>query len=135
MIHRSKNRIICVGDADIYKPTERIKRGWFSPDGEPYRPLGDVQNHVPVIEELKIQLENTTEIGAVAQKYINNIKRDPLSVYKNAGDPERVWKIIQKGMVDLKGRSFMENMEKDKINKPSKFGQAGKKQQGYQIDP
>lgn len=88
-----------------------------------------------MIEELKVQLENTTEIGAVAQKYINNIKRDPLSVYKNAEDPARVWKIIQKGLVDLKGRSFLEELEKKKIDKQSKFGQDGKKQQGYKIDP
>ena len=88
-----------------------------------------------MIEELKVQLENTTEIGAVAQKYINNIKRDPLSVYKNAEDPARVWKIIQTGLVDLKGRSFLEELEKKKIDKRSKFGQDGKKQQGYKIDP
>jgi hypothetical protein len=61
------------------------------------------------------------EIGAVAQKYINNIKRDTNSIYKAAEDPPRVWKIIQKGMVDLKGRQFLDDLAKE-TSMPSKFG-------------
>jgi hypothetical protein len=42
------------------------------------------------------------------------MKRDPKSVYKDAEDPARVWRIIQKGMLDLKGREFMEDLEKNR---------------------
>ena len=56
---------------------------------------------VPVIEELKIQLENTTELSPDAQKAVNMIKRNADSLYKNAEDPMRTWNSISKGVVAL----------------------------------
>jgi len=53
VVHRSANRIILTGDAERFKSKLNIDRGWRSPDGEPYRPIGEVQSHYPVIEELK----------------------------------------------------------------------------------
>jgi hypothetical protein len=44
------------------------KRGWFSPDQLQYRPIGTFQKVVPVIEELKLQLENCKELSPDVQK-------------------------------------------------------------------
>lgn len=42
VVHRSAYRLILAGDAELFKPKHNIDRGWRSPDGEPYRPIGEV---------------------------------------------------------------------------------------------
>lgn len=82
---------------------------------------------VPVIEELKVQLENSLELSSDAQKAINSIKRNTEGIYANADEPVRTWNIISKGMVSLKAQSS--DVQTDKAK--SHFGPDGKRKAGY----
>lgn len=63
IVHRSANRIIVAGDGSQNSPNlDGLPRGWKSPQALPYRPIGVFQKVVPVIEELKSQLENSLEL-------------------------------------------------------------------------
>jgi hypothetical protein len=42
VVHRSANRVILAGDAEIFKGKKNLDRGWRSPEGVPYRPIGEV---------------------------------------------------------------------------------------------
>jgi hypothetical protein len=56
---------------------------------------------VPIIEELKAQLENSTEQQAQTQKNINEIKRNSENIYVDGEEPVRTWNSISKGIVSL----------------------------------
>ena len=53
VVHRSANRMILENDHMLYKPKKDLLRGWLSPENVPYRPIGNFQKVVPVIEEIK----------------------------------------------------------------------------------
>ena len=63
VVHRSSNRIICKGDTSKYAQSNRDgqDRGFHSPKSEAYKPIGVFQKVVPVIEELKTELDNSVE--------------------------------------------------------------------------
>ena len=64
IIHRSQNRIIVAGDTKRFQKGQDAEPcGQKSPESQPYRPNGVLQRVVPVIEELKVQLENTLELS------------------------------------------------------------------------
>ena len=96
-----------------------------------YRPIGTFQKVVPIIEELKVQLENTKEMSPDAQKAINAIKRNAQSIYALADDPQRVWGAIADGIASIRGSR--NDFEQVKLR--SKFGPDGRKKVGYQINP
>ena len=106
--------------------------GLRSPECVPYRPNGELQRVVPVIEELKIQCENTLELSPDAQKAVNQMKRNVQ--YMNAEDPERTWESIRKGVLSMHNTRGAKGVTASP-NKRSKFGPDGKRKTGFQINP
>ena len=100
---------------------------------KPYRALGVFQRVVPVIEELKAQLDHSIELSAEAQKAINKIKRNPESLYRDAEEPQRTWNAISRGVVSLQGKGV--DLEAENLRRKQKFGPDGKRKTGYQINP
>lgn len=91
------------GSSQSAKPNlDGQARGWKSPATLPYRPIGVFQKVVPVIEELKTQLEFALELQAESQKNINEIKRNSDNLYIDGEDPQRTWNSISKGVVSLR---------------------------------
>ena len=96
---------------------------------KPYRAIGVFQKVVPVIEELKAQLDHSLELSAEAQKAINKIKRNPDNLYQDADEPQRTWNTISRGVVSLQGRGV--DIDADTFKRKSKFGPDGKRKTGY----
>jgi hypothetical protein len=66
VVHRSANRVITAGAKT--EPNEP----WFEKTADlPHRPIGHFQNIVPIVEEIKMQLEHTNEWKPDPQKQIN----------------------------------------------------------------
>ena len=102
IIHRSGNRIIIAGDnIKSSQQEDGLLRGWKAPMDRPYRALGVFQRVVPVIEELKAQLDHSLELSTEAQKAINKIKRNPEGLYRDAEEPLRTWNTISRGVVSI----------------------------------
>ena len=105
VIHRSAARVIRANESAMIKQNlDGVPRGWHSPLDSEYRPVGQFENIVPVIEELKTQLDNSGELKASTQKTILKMKKDPNHpLYKPAVDvPSRTLNSIQKGVADLR---------------------------------
>ena len=68
MIHRSENRLIVAGNKTQYNDCKFA--GWNSKITEPYKPIGTFQKVVPILEELKEQLEHTNDLKVLSQKQI-----------------------------------------------------------------
>ena len=103
-MHRSQNRVITLGSSKLRKQNfdQKIET-WFSNPTDPFKQVGTFQKVVPIVEELKYQLENTAELTAESQKLINEIRRNPQNIYVRGENPERTWKSISRGIVGLKG--------------------------------
>lgn len=105
----------------------------MAPMDRPYNAIGVFQKVVPVIEELKAQLDHSLELSAEAQKAINKIKRNPDNLYRDAEDPQRTWNTISRGIVSLQGRGV--DVDAESSRRKAKFGPDGKRKTGYQINP
>ena len=101
----------------------------MAPMDRPYNAIGVFQKVVPVIEELKAQLDHSLELSAEAQKAINKIKRNPDNLYRDAEDPQRTWNTISRGIVSLQGRGF--DIDAESTRRKGKFGPDGKRKTGY----
>ena len=101
VIHRSANRIIVAGQTAKPNIEEGVERGWRSPETEPYKAIGVFNKVVPVIEELKSQLEYSNEFSVQSQKSINEIRRAVDSIYVNGKEPQRTWASLARGVVSL----------------------------------
>lgn len=135
IIHRSANRVIFAGANQTNKPNlDGALRGWKSPQSLPYRPIGTFQKVVPVIEELKVQLENCLELSPDAQKAINVIKRNADNLYVGGDDPQRTWNSISKGVVSMQ-KTKAGDTDQSSSKKARNFGPDGKRKTGYQINP
>lgn len=98
VLHRSQNRLIYQGDNKRTENPEH-ERGWLSPREKPYRPVGVFQKVVPIIEELKSELDNCVEYRTETQKNINAIKRNQDNIYVEGEDATRTWNSIAAGIV------------------------------------
>ena len=111
VIHRSANKIIVKEAGQPLKNTRPTLEneednfcGWNTPAHKYYKPVGTFHKVVPVIEELKLQLDNAVDVIPDTQKLINTIKRNPDSIYVGGDDPKRTWKSLRRGVVSLRSQ-------------------------------
>ena len=111
IIHRSENMIIVAqpeakkfyGDVSliyvftILQSKKNQHRGWKAPKDEPYVPIGDPENVLPVVEQVKYQIEHSLEMSAETQRLINKIKRSHNPLFQGE-KPRRTWKILNQNM-------------------------------------
>ena len=111
VIHRSANKIIVSEprqprrDArSSFEAQEDKFCGWNTPAHKYYKPMGTFHKVVPVIEELKLQLDNALDVSPDTQKLINSVKRNPDSIYVGGEEPKRTWKSLRRGVVSLRSQ-------------------------------
>ena len=75
-----------------------MQRGWNSPFGVQYRPYGEVQQVLNIVEELKKHVASASTLQAETQKAIQKLRRDPKDIHRSGAEPLRSWDILAKGV-------------------------------------
>lgn len=82
---------------------EGPKWGHKADEKKPYVAVGKFTDIIPVIEEIKANLEHTKPLKTHSHKYIQNVKRSERSIYKNGSvPPHRTVAFMEQGFKELK---------------------------------